>query len=49
MGGRVASFAGVNVRGPQRTMDEAEAIIRPMLENLAGYQGHLELVGDDRR
>ncbi|MGH9251537.1 MAG: hypothetical protein ACRD0W_18745 [Acidimicrobiales bacterium] len=47
----MASFEGVNVKGPQRTMDEAEAeaIIRPMLENLAGYQGHLELVGDDRR
>jgi hypothetical protein len=30
-------------------MDEADAIIRPMLGNVAGYQGHLELVGDDRR
>jgi hypothetical protein len=48
MVGRVASFAGVNVQGPQRTMDEAEAIVRPMLGNRAGYEGHLELVGDDR-
>jgi hypothetical protein len=29
--------------------DETEAIIRPMLGNLAGHEGHLELVGDDRR
>jgi hypothetical protein len=49
MVGRVASFEAVNVQEPQRTMDEDEAIIRPMLENLAGCQGHLELVGDDRR
>jgi hypothetical protein len=45
----VAGFEGVNVRGPQRTTDEAEAIICPMLGNLAGYEGHLDLVGDDRR
>jgi hypothetical protein len=29
-------------------MDEADAIIRPMLRNVAGYQGRLGLVGDDR-
>jgi hypothetical protein len=28
-------------------MDEAESIIRPMVEKLAGYQGHLELVASD--
>jgi hypothetical protein len=44
---RVASFEGVNVQVAERTMDEAESIIRPMVEKLAGYQGHLELVASD--
>lgn len=44
---RVASFEGVNVQEAERTMDEAEAIVRPIIENLAGYQGHLELVTPD--
>jgi hypothetical protein len=41
---RVASFEGVNVQEAERTMAQAESIIRPIVENLAGYQGHLELV-----
>jgi uncharacterized protein YmfQ (DUF2313 family) len=41
---RVASFEGVNVQEAERTMDQAEAVIRPLVENLAGYEGHLELV-----
>jgi hypothetical protein len=41
---RVASFEGVNVEEAEKTMDQAEPIIRPLVENLAGYQGHLELV-----
>jgi hypothetical protein len=40
---RVASFEGVNVPQARRTVDEAEAIIRPLLESLPGYEGHLEL------
>jgi hypothetical protein len=44
---RVASFEGVNVQVAERTMDEVESIIRPMVEKLAGYQGHLELVTAD--
>jgi hypothetical protein len=44
---RVASFEGVNVQMAEKTMDEAESIIRPMVEELAGYQGHLELVASD--
>lgn len=44
---RVASFEGINVDVAERTMDEAEAIIRPMMEGLAGYQGHLELLAPD--
>lgn len=41
---RVASFEGVNAQEVERTMDEGEAIVRPLLESLAGYKGHLELV-----
>ena len=44
---RVASFEGVNVDAAQNTMDEAEAIIRPMLEGLTGYQGAMDLVSPD--
>ena len=44
---RVASFEGVNVQVAQQTMDEAEAIIRPIVAGLAGYEGHLELVSPD--
>ena len=41
---RVASFEGVNVQEAERTMDQAESIIRPLMENLAGYEGQIELV-----
>ena len=44
---RVASFEGIDVQAAQDTMDEAEAIIRPLLEGLNGYQGALELVSPD--
>ena len=44
---RVASFEGINVEAAQSSMDEAEAIIRPMLAGLAGYSGGLELVSAD--
>ena len=44
---RVASFEGVNVQEAEKTMDQAEAIIRPLVGNLAGYQGHLELVSSN--
>ena len=44
---RVARFEGVNVANAEATMDEAEAIIRPMIEALAGYAGHLELMSKD--
>lgn len=40
---RVASFEGVNVDQAESTMEQAEAVIRPLVESLAGYQGHLEL------
>jgi hypothetical protein len=41
---RVARFEGVNVAAAEKTYDEAEAILRPMVESLTGYQGHLELM-----
>lgn len=41
---RVASFDGVNVDVAEKTTDQAEAIIRPLLEGLAGYEGHLHLL-----
>ena len=44
---RVASFEGVNVEAAERTMDQADSIISPLLEGLAGYRGHLELVASD--
>jgi hypothetical protein len=46
---RVASFEGVNVEEAQRTMEEAEAIIRPLVEGLDGYKGQLTLVAEDGR
>jgi hypothetical protein len=44
---RVASFEGVNLEAAQASMDEAQAIIRPILAGLPGYSGGLELVGSD--
>jgi hypothetical protein len=44
---RVASFEGVNVQAARDTAAEAEEIIRPLVANLAGYTGHLELLGAD--
>jgi hypothetical protein len=41
---RVAIFEGVNVAEFERTLGEAESVIRPMVENLSGYQGSLELM-----
>lgn len=44
---RVASFEGVDVAEAERTMDQAEAIIRPLVESMPGYREHLELVSAD--
>lgn len=41
---RVAAFEGINVDVAEKTMGEAVAIIRPMVEGLAGYQGFIELL-----
>ncbi len=44
---RVAMFEGINVEEANRTMDEAEALVRPMIEGLAGFSGYLDLISDD--
>ncbi len=44
---RVARFEGINVANAEATMDEAEAVIRPLMEGLAGYTGHLQLMSKD--
>jgi hypothetical protein len=44
---RVARFEGVDVAKAQESMEEAEAIIRPMVEALAGYAGRMDLVTMD--
>jgi hypothetical protein len=46
---RVAIFEGIDVEAALATMDEAEAIIRPLLEALPGYQGVTELASADGR
>jgi hypothetical protein len=44
---RVASFEGVDAGNAERTIGEAEEIIRPLMESLGGYQGYLELISAD--
>jgi hypothetical protein len=44
---RVATFEGINVQAAQASMEEAEAIIRPVLTALPGYLGALELANQD--
>ena len=44
---RVARFEGVNVAAAESTMEEAGAIIRPMVEGLAGYEAHIDLMAPD--
>jgi hypothetical protein len=44
---RVATFEGINIENARSTMDEAEAVIRPLMEGLAGYQGRLDLANLD--
>ena len=46
---RVASFEGVNVGVAETTMGQALSVISPLMEGLAGYQGHLELLASDGR
>jgi hypothetical protein len=40
---RVASFEGVDFAAAEKTLEEAEAIGRPLIEQLAGYRGNFEL------
>jgi len=40
---RVARFEGIDIAKAQETMDQAEAIIRPMVEGLPGFAGRMDL------
>ncbi len=46
---RVAIFEGINIERARETMAEAEAVIKPMVEALAGYGGRLDLAASDGR
>jgi hypothetical protein len=41
---RVARFENVNIQVAEQNMDQAEAVIRPMVEALTGYKGSIELM-----
>ena len=40
---RVARFEGIDIAKAQETMDQAEAVIRPMVEGLPGFAGRMDL------
>jgi hypothetical protein len=44
---RVGRFDGINVAAAEATMGQAEEVLRPTMEALDGYAGHLELIGAD--
>lgn len=44
---RVARFEGVGVQEAEQTLADADAIIRALVEGLAGYRGQLQLLGAD--
>jgi hypothetical protein len=44
---RVARFEGIDIAKAQETMDQAEAVIRPLVENLAGFAGRMDLATMD--
>ena len=44
---RVATFEGINVDQAKSTMSQAEEVVRPLVEGLAGYQGYLQLMSSD--
>jgi hypothetical protein len=44
---RVAHFEGVNIDQAQQQMEAAAAVIRPLVDGLAGYAGQLDLVSRD--
>lgn len=44
---RIATFEGVDVQEVERTIGEAEARIRPIVEGMAGFRGFSELLSPD--
>jgi len=41
---RIASFEGVDVDEAARTMDEVRGRVEPIMRNMEGFQGYMELV-----
>jgi hypothetical protein len=44
---RVAIFEGIDIEEAQRTMDEAQAVIRPLVQGMEGYAGRFDLASRD--
>jgi hypothetical protein len=44
---RVARFEGIDIAKAQETMEEAEAVIRPLVEGLPGFAGRMDLATMD--
>jgi hypothetical protein len=44
---RVSTFEGVNVEVAERKIDQALSVIKPLMDGLPGYQGHLEVIASD--
>jgi len=44
---RVARFEGIDIAKAQERMDQAEAIIRPLVEGMAGFAGRMDLATMD--
>jgi len=44
---RVARFEGIDIAKAQETMEQAEAVIRPLVEGLAGFAGRMDLATMD--
>jgi hypothetical protein len=44
---RVAVFEEMDMEAAQASMDEAEAVIRPLVQGLSGYAGRFDLASPD--
>ncbi len=45
---RIATFDGVDMEQAERTMDAVRARVEPVMRQMPGFQGHLELVDRSR-
>ena len=46
---RIATFDGIDVEQAERTMDAVRERVEPMLRQLPGFQGYMELVDREGR